>query len=87
MGKRVAELLEASIFTYSTRHLNNSDKVRFYYALKGRDGKSGILKKYVREQIAKTALLVLKKNNLPIEEFLKIWQCKYKKRRIYIEDE
>ncbi len=87
MGKRVAELLEASIFTYSTRHLKNSDKVRFYYALKGRDGRSGILKKYVKEHLAKTALLVLKKNNSPIEEFLMIWQCKYKKRRVYLEDE
>ena len=30
------------IYTYSTKHLPKKDKVRFYYALKGRDGKTGI---------------------------------------------
>ena len=35
---------EMSIFTYSIEHLLKKDKIRFYYAIKGRDGKSGIFK-------------------------------------------
>ena len=81
----MADLIEVVLFTYSTRHLNKSDKVRFYYALKGRDGNSGVLKKYVYDHLAKTVLLVLKKNESPIEEFLKVWKCKYKKKRFYVE--
>ena len=36
---------EMVLFTYSTIHLLKKDKIRFYYALKGRDGKSGIVKR------------------------------------------
>lgn len=85
MGKGVADLIEVVLFTYSTKHLNKSDKVRFYYALKGRNNNPGVLKKYVYDHLAKTVLLVLKKNELPIEEFLNVWKCKYKKKRLYIE--
>jgi len=33
------------IFTYSISNFKMSDKIRFYYALKGRDGKSGIIER------------------------------------------
>jgi len=53
---------EASvIFIYSLTHLAVKDKVRFYYALKGRDGKSGIIKQYNIEQLAKGVLIIDKK--------------------------
>ncbi len=85
MGKDVADLVDAIIYVYTTRHLKKSDKVRFYYALKGRDGTSGFLQRYAIEQLAKTVLLVSKKRETAVEEFLHVWNCKFKKTRVYIE--
>jgi len=70
------------IFNYKIKHLQVKDKVRFYYALKGRDGKSGIIKDYKIEQLAKGVLLT----DIPqeVEEFLKFWKCDYNKREVFI---
>lgn len=85
MGRDVVGRGESWLFVYTTRHLSKSDKVRFYYALKGRDGKSGVVKKYVQEQLAKTVLLVPQKFEHEIEEFLAVWKCSYKKKKVYLE--
>ena len=65
------------LYTYSTSHLSKTDIVRFYYALKGRDGKSGILKATQSENLAKSVLLCPKAADDEIEQFLKHWKCKY----------
>ena len=49
---------EMVLFTYSTKHLLKKDKIRFYYALKGRDGKSGIVKSCDIDHLGRTVLLV-----------------------------
>jgi len=76
-------LKEKTIFSYGLKHLKVKDKVRFYYALKGRDGKSGIIKEYKIEQLAKGVLLVSQKNSSRIEEFLKFWKCDYNKKEVF----
>ncbi len=75
----------AVIFTYSTEHLLKKDKIRFYYALKGRDGKSGVVKALKIEQLGRAVLLVSEKNASEVEDFLKLWKCGYGKRRILVE--
>ena len=80
----MANFEELVIFSYSIRHLKKSDKIRFYYALKGRDGKSGVIKHYNIEQIAKSVLLVLNKHEKEIEIFLGLWNCEFKKKRVWI---
>jgi len=85
-GKKTFDLEKyqaKTIFTYSTEHLPKKDKVRFYYALKGRDGKTGIIKEYQIEQLGRTVLLVKEKHEQEAEEFLKYWKCKYKKKEVY----
>ena len=62
MGIDTAEYLVKIIFSYAISQLKIKDKVRFYYALKGRDGKSGIIKFYNIDQLGKTVLLVDKKH-------------------------
>ena len=47
----MAHYLDRVLFTYSLSHLTYSDKIRFYYALKGRDGKSGIVKDYMSNRL------------------------------------
>lgn len=76
---------EAVIFTYSTQHLLKKDKIRFYYALKGRDGKSGIVKSLKIEQLGRAVLLVSSKNADEVDDFLKLWKCKYEKRKVLVE--
>tara|TARA_Y100000310_G_scaffold138289_2_gene137256 strand:- start:54334 stop:54591 length:258 start_codon:yes stop_codon:yes gene_type:complete len=84
MGKG-ENMLASTLFTYTLTHLANKDKVRFYYALKGRDGKGGVIEQYKIEQLAKGVLLVTRKQEEEVEEFLKYWKCKYTKRKVQLE--
>lgn len=85
MKKEGKKLVEKVIFTYSTEHLLKKDKVRFYYALKGRDGKTGIVKRCRIEQLGRTVLLVLKKHEKDVDGFLQYWKCAYDKLRVWVE--
>ena len=75
---------ESVIFTYSLEHLLKKDKIRFYYALKGRDGKSGIMKEYKIEQLGRAVLLVSDKFVNETSEFLHFWKCKFKEKRVIV---
>lgn len=72
------------IFTYSTEHLLKKDKVRFYYALKGRDGKTGIVKRCRIEQLGRTVLLVSDKFAADVDGFLQYWKCEYQRREVLV---
>ena len=73
------------IFTYSIEHLEKKDKIRFYYALKGRDGKSGIAKKCMINQLGRAVLLVPAKSEKEMTNFLEYWKCKFEKMNILVE--
>ena len=75
------------IFSYSIEHLEKKDKIRFYYALKGRDGKTGIVKQYKIKQLGRAVLLVEEKFANDVEEFLKLWECKFQKMEVLIKNE
>ncbi|HLC72102.1 MAG TPA: hypothetical protein VJH37_00805 [Candidatus Nanoarchaeia archaeon] len=77
--------LDRVLFTYSLSHLTHSEKIRFYYALKGRDGKSGVVREYHIRQLGKTVLLVPSPFDSDVESFLKIWKCSMMKKRVMIE--
>ena len=85
MAKKEENYIPKFIFQYSTRHLLKKDKVRFYYALKGRDGKSGIVVSLKIEQLGRTVLLVSEKNEKNVDEFLCFWKCNFKKRKVLVE--
>ena len=76
---------EMVIFTYSTKHLLKKDKIRFYYALKGRDGKSGIVKRCKIDHLGRTVLLVPVKFAEEVSEFLKLWECPVKIKKVLLE--
>ena len=76
---------EKAIFTYSLGHLLKKDKVRFYYALKGRDGKTGVVKSLKIEQLGRAVLLVPMKNAREVGEFLGYWKCKFQTRNVLVE--
>ena len=79
------KLVAQVIFTYSTEHLAQKDKVRFYYALKGRDGVSGVIVSWKIEQLGKTVLLVDVAHEEDVTEFLQFWKCEFQKRKVYLE--
>jgi len=74
-----------TIFTYAIEHLAKKDKIRFYYALKGRDGRSGIVTKWKIEQLGRAVLLVPSKFESHVNEFLSFWKCRFKTRRVLVE--
>jgi hypothetical protein len=78
--------VEYSMFTYSIDHLEQKDKVLFYYALKGRDGKSGILKDCRIHQLGRTVILVPETLSSGFSEFLAHWKCPFRKKEIIIEE-
>jgi alpha-N-acetylglucosamine transferase len=75
------------IVSYTTQHLQYKDKIRFYYALKGRDGKTGIIKRLEIEQLGKTVLLVQTEYTPEVEDFLKYWKCNYSTKKVIMADE
>ncbi len=85
MGHSSSHYLDRTLFTYSLTHLSNSDKIRFYYALKGRDGKSGIVKDYHIAQLGRTVLLVPGPFGDDVESFLKLWNCSRTRKQVMIE--
>ena len=80
------KLVRKVIFTYTTQHLSQTDKVRFYYALKGRDGKSGIIKRLNIEQLGKTVLFVDAKNVEEVHEFLNFWKCDFQQKEVFVHE-
>jgi hypothetical protein len=77
--------LPNTIFSYSIEHLLKKDKIRFYYALKGRDGKSGIVKHLKIEQLGRAVLFVTGEHEKEVKEFLDYWKCKYRIKKVFIE--
>ena len=72
------------LFSYSTEHLLKKDKIRFYYALKGRDGSSGIVKSCRIDHLGRTVLLVPVKFAKEVEEFLELWKCRFRKKEVLV---
>lgn len=76
---------EMALFTYSLRHLKYSDKIRFFYALKGRGTGKGVLKTTDSEQLGRAVILTSAKNAPELDEFFRLWKCNFKARRIWLE--
>ena len=73
-----------TIISYSIEHLNKTDKVKFFYALKGRNGKQGILSQNKIEQLGRAVILVPDKSKVEITKFLNEWGCSYNKKNVII---
>lgn len=82
--KDYAKYVPCVIFTYSTEHLLKKDKIRFYYALKGRDGKSGIVKRCRIDHLGRTVLLVPNQFAAEVDEFLRFWKCEYQRKEVFV---
>ncbi len=79
-GKPLAELMNGeahTLFRFTLRRMERKDRVRFQYALRGRDGKGGILKELDALQLGAWVVLVPLKNTYRFKEFLDLWGVGY----------
>ena len=72
------------LYTYSIGHLPQKDKVLFFYAIKGRNGKPGLIEKLKINHIGRCVLLVPADAEAESEKFLKKWNCAYTKRHVLV---
>lgn len=72
------------LITYSLKNLTHSKKTLFGYALKGREGKNGILQKMKGEAVGRNNILAPVEKLESFREFLKSWEVNYKMKRVLI---
>lgn len=75
------------LYSYSTECLSKTDKVRFYYALKGRDGRSGIVRRTKTFHIGKTVLLAPFRADEDLKMFLTYWKLPFIRRKLVLLEE
>nr|WP_237705120.1 nucleotidyltransferase domain-containing protein [Thermococcus zilligii] len=79
-GKNLAELVNGkayALFRFTLGGLPRKERVRFQYALKGRDMKSGLLKELNGEQWGAWVIVVPIQHTYRFREFLELWGIKY----------
>ncbi|NPA47389.1 MAG: nucleotidyltransferase domain-containing protein [Thermococci archaeon] len=79
-GKAIAELMNGkayALFRFTLEGLQRKDRVRFQYALKGRNMKSGLLKDLNGEQWGAWVIVVPIQHTYRFKEFLERWNIKY----------
>lgn len=79
--------LRRVLFVYSSHHLKGSSKVSFFYGLKGRKNKAGILKQTSSEFLSKGIILCPIEFLNSLSDFFKSWNCRYRALIIEIEKE
>jgi len=78
--KPMAELMNGkayTLFRFTLEGLPRKDRVRFQYALKGRDMKSGLLKELNGEQWGAWVVAVPIQHTYRFRDFLELWGVKY----------
>lgn len=78
--KPVAELMNGkayTLFRFTLENLSRKDRVRFQYALKGRDMKNGLLKELNAQQLGAWVVTVPIQHTWRFKEFLDQWKVKY----------
>ena len=73
------------IFSYSTEHLASSGKVRFFYALNGRNNLKGLLDRTKTERVGRAVLIVRPNFVIEMRDFLNYWKCKWKELPVMVE--
>ena len=80
-------LIEYVLYIYSTKKLTQTEKVKFHYFLKGRNGHAGFLEQINGKHLSAAALLVHSDHSKLIEDELKNWKIPFEKHHFYKKDE
>ncbi len=71
-----------SLFSYNLKNLNHNNKTKFTYALIGRRGEEGMLKRVGALSLGKGSVKIPIENSIIFEDFLRRWSLDYKKKDI-----
>lgn len=71
------------LLTYHLDHLDRSKKTLFGYALKGRDGKGGLLKELKGQVIGRNSILFPAEKEIAAKEFIDFWKAKHETREVF----
>lgn len=66
------------LFIYSTSHLQGSRKVRFFYSIKGRDDKLGLIRETKSRFLAKSTILAPGSKAELWRSFFRFWGCSFR---------
>ena len=72
------------LFAFDLKNLNPSKKVLFSYALHGKNGAEGILKKVRGEEFSRAAIFVPMQASEEFREFLEQWKANYKAKKVMV---
>ena len=73
---------ENVLYTYGLTQLDNSKKVRFVYALKGRSNSDGLINKLKGEFLVNGCFIVSVSYEKEVDLFLRYWKVQFTKKRI-----
>lgn len=74
------------LYWYDLKHLEQKDKIRFFYALKGRGkGNKGFLNEIDGTSLARGVVLVPVGSDNKMREFFDTWKIPYSRRRLLVE--
>lgn len=79
-----SELGHSVLFSFSTEHLKNKDKVRFFYAFKGRNQQQGIAQRCQVDHLGRGVILVPQAHAGHVDGFLEYWKCRKTKREVWV---
>lgn len=85
--KKLSEIyrLDAyALFSYDIKDLENSKKVRFLYAIKGRKNQNGFVKDLCGKFIATNAFVIPVQKDREMIEILEAWNIKFERKQIYL---
>ena len=73
------------IYTYAMpSDMTSKDRVIFFYAIKGRNGKPGLLKDLGVQQLGRCVLLAPVEVEKQFDEFLQKWRFSFTKRQVLV---
>jgi len=73
-----------ALITYSLTHLSQTEKVKFYYALKGRGNAKGLLADTSAFALARSVFMVRAAELQIAASFMETWGCHYVVRRAFL---
>lgn len=73
------------LFWYELSSLKQTQKVKFFYALKGRAKQNGILKEVNGKYLGKGVILVPVRFDNEMQDFFKQWHIDFNRRRLFLE--
>lgn len=86
LNKQPEHMVEYALFNYGISNLSQTNKVKFFYALKGRN-RQGMLQRTDSKQLAKSVILTPIKNDTELQDFLRAWNISFERRIIFMETE